>query len=203
MPKLQATRILPLCYSVNKYLAKKTSLKKSLIFILLCCATVSIFGQSASNDNKKDFWDRIYIGGDVSLNFGTITIIGATPIVGYNITDRWSAGIGATYLYFAQNIQGYGRYSTSIYGGNVFSRFLITDQIFAQSEYHVLNLEAYDLFLDDFARKNIPIWYVGGGYRAAVGSNSFIMIMVLLDLIDDINSPYSNPQIRGGISIGL
>lgn len=172
---------------------------------LLCAFGLSIFAQSEEKPPKKkrDFWSRVYIGGDISANFGTVTLIGASPLIGYRITERWSAGIGGTYLYFAQNIDGFGRYSTSIYGGNVFSRYLITDQIFAQSEYHILNLEAYDFVSNSLGRKNIPIWYVGGGYRQQIGGNSFIMIMVLLDLIDDINSPYSNPQIRGGISVGL
>jgi len=180
-------------------------LKKSISLLLFALLAIGGYCQSASDAKPKDrrIWDRIFIGGDVSLTFGSVTVIGATPTVGYMITNKWSAGIGATYLYFSQNIQGFGRYNTSIYGGNVFSRYLITDQIFAQSEYHVLNVDAYDFEQDDFARKNIPIWYVGGGYRASVGSNTFVMIMVLFDLIEDLNSPYSNPQIRGGISIGL
>lgn len=181
-------------------------MKKSVLLLLFSFSVVAGFCQGTSTKDqsgKKPFWDRVYIGGDVSLNFGNITVIGATPMIGYNISERWSAGVGATYLYFSQNVRGFGRYSTSIYGGNVFSRFLITDQIFAQSEYHLLSVDAYNFELDRFGRVNVPIWYVGGGYRAQVGANSFIMIMALIDLIEDINSPYANPQIRGGISLGL
>lgn len=164
-----------------------------------------VHAQDSSDSPRRSFWDRVYIGGDVSLNFGTITVIGATPIIGYRVTDKFSAGVGGTYLYFSQNtgIVGVGRYSTSIYGGNIFARYIITDQIIAQSEFHVLNVEAYDLELRDFARVNVPIWYVGGGYRARIGPNSFILLMALFDLIEDPNSPYANPQIRGGVSIGL
>ena len=42
------------------------------------------------------FKDRIFVGGGVQAQFGTVTVIGASPIVGYTITPKLSAGVGLT-----------------------------------------------------------------------------------------------------------
>jgi hypothetical protein len=174
------------------------------LLILLCLSGWSSFAQNepdAKPKKSRDFWDRIYIGGNLNINFGTVTILGGTPQIGYRITDNFVAGIGATYIYYSQNIPNYGRFETSIYGGNIFARHRITENIFAHTEYHILNVEGWTE--QGIERTNVPLWYVGGGYLQPIGDNTSISIMVLIDLIDDINSPYSNPLITGGFNFGF
>jgi len=52
-------------------------------------------------------------------------------------------------------------------------------------------------------RTNFPIWMVGGGYSSPPGSGLGFQLLILWDVIGDINSPYSNPIIRGGVSVGF
>jgi hypothetical protein len=131
----------------------------------------------------------------VALSFGVITVIGASPILGYRINDKYSAGIGGTYFHFRS-----GPWSSNIYGANLWNRFLIRDNLFLQAEYHRMNVPGR-LSLDP--RVNINMLYIGGGYRQRMGQRVSLVLTVLYDLIDDPNSPFINPMIRGGIIGGF
>lgn len=172
----------------------------TLIALGLLVQLTAIAQNGEVEKEKSSFADRLFFGGNINVNFGTVTVLGATPVVGYRITDKLSAGIGGTYVYYAENIPGYGDFSTSLYGGNVFARYRITNEIFLQSEYHQINTEVWQF--SEFRRLWIPMAYVGGGYRVPIGSNSGLLMMILYDLIGDPNSPYSNPMITGGFVFG-
>ncbi len=149
------------------------------------------------------FWskDKIYTGGGLGLSFGTITFINLSPIIGYKITPKYSAGIGITYIYIKDN-RNTSPYSLNIFGGSVFTRYLITQFFFAHAEYEVLegNWDPY-YSSNRFLMENV---WVGGGLRQHSG-NSSVNIMALWNLTE---TPYSraffgNPQLRIGIGIGL
>jgi hypothetical protein len=44
---------------------------------------------------------------------------------------------------------------------------------------------------------------VGGGIKQEIGVNSFLTLMLLYNLNETVNSPYSNPVIRVGFAVGL
>lgn len=70
-----------------------------------------------------------FTGGSFGLQFGTITAIDISPILGYRFTENIVAGIGATYQYYRN-----GRYipavQTDIYGGRTFVRFYFLQKLF-------------------------------------------------------------------------
>lgn len=186
--------------SIDNFAVPMRTIFTSILILL----AVSCFAQRSNNPmSKLSFKDRLYFGGDITLSVsGAATIVGAAPMLGYRITDKWSAGLGVSAYYF--NVRTFN-YATSFYGGNVFSRFLITDNIFAQSEYHIVNTDvAYSTSTEIIrTRENIPLWYVGGGYRQPVGGSGFASISVLFDLIGDPRAPYPNPTIRAGFNFGF
>src|SRR6185369_4201295 len=64
---------------------------------------------------EESFWDKIYIGGNFGLEFGTRTIINVSPQIGYRLTDKFVPGIGLTYIYYNYRYPGSSsRYETSI-----------------------------------------------------------------------------------------
>ena len=142
-------------------------------------------------------WQRVYVGGGLGLQFGTITLIDVSPDFGYRITERYSAGIGIKYIHIADR-----RFTPpatlDIYGGSVFNRFIVTDFLFLHGEYEIINGPWNSPY--NFERFNLNNVWAGGGLRQAVG-NSSLNIMVLWNLNDEGYMP--NPQIRMGISIGL
>lgn len=156
--------------------------------------------QPISQENR--FWDRVFTGGNFGLQFGNQTLIEVAPIFGYRLTERLAAGIGVKYLYYKFKSTNFS-YSTDIYGGSFFTRYLILDNLFAHAEYEVLNLEVYNISLRDFRRKNITSVFVGGGYRQMLGERSSMNLMLLYNLNETSDSPYSNPVIRIGFGIGI
>ena len=149
---------------------------------------------------KHNFWDRIYTGGNIGFQLGTITYAEVSPLIGYRITDKFSAGIGATYQYYHYKDQ-YFDLTTDVYGGRLFGRYYFTDFFFGHAEYEYLNLEAFD-----FQRRRVDVNSIlaGVGYFQHITQNSGISAMLLYNLTPSVYTPYSGPFIfRVGAVIGL
>src|SRR5947208_2580282 len=75
--------------------------------------------------------DKIFTGGSLGLQFGTYTVVEISPIIGYKVTERFTPGISITYIYskIKDPWSGY-TYSTNIYGGSVFARYYLLDNVF-------------------------------------------------------------------------
>jgi hypothetical protein len=152
---------------------------------------------------KPTFKERIYTGGDLGLAFGTSTFINVSPLVGYKLTEKFSLGVGATYQYYSVRFSPEEKYSSSIYGGQLFSRYILTDQFFLHSEYQQLNMEVRDPIGFEIRRATVPFLYAGAGYSMPFGARSAFVGMLLYDLLDHRLSPYSRLQYRAGIVIGI
>lgn len=177
----------------------------SSIFLFFFISAVMVFGQELSEkdephyrDEKIPFKDRIYIGGNMGMQFGTITFIDVSPIIGYKFSDRISAGPGLIYQYY--NFRGLA--SGSNFGGRFFGRYHITENMFTYSEYEYLNVGYYSVN-GDYSRKEIKSLFIGGGYNQRIGTRASMTIMVLYNLIYSPYSPYTNPIIRVGINAGI
>lgn len=180
-----------------------------LIFVYCLLCTVYCFSQDFTppappkpKKEKTPFPDRdkVYFGGGLGLWFGTRTsFVNLSPIVGYRVTEKYSAGVGITYI----NIQDRS-YAPPItlnaFGGNIFNRFLLTDFLFAHAEYEILNGN-WTLTERRFNLENI---WVGGGLRQHAGGSS-LMIYALWNLNETLYSKayFPSPQIRVGLGIGL
>ena len=141
-------------------------------------------------------WDRVYYGGGLGGGFSSgITFINFNPQVGYKITERFSVGLGGTYMYFSEP----GYIPDNIYGGDVFSRFFLTKSLFLHAEFEELNGQFNPYSLDRYFINDV---WVGGGIRQRAGNTS-INIMILFNLVDNQYSPFSNPEIMGGVGIGF
>lgn len=162
---------------------------------------------NADSKPKKPFSDRIFIGGNVALSFNNFYfVIGASPIVGYRVTENWSVGVGASYYYYKDN---YYNYSTSIYGGLLMSRYIVYRGLFVEGNFELNNQDALTI-VDPIAqtytleRAWIPSLLLGGGYSQSIGGNSAFFISILYDVIQNPNSQYYRiPVIRAGVGIGL
>jgi hypothetical protein len=166
--------------------------------------TISVVAQDSIR-RKKDkpkgaFWDKVYIGGNIGLQFGNSTFLAISPIVGYNFTKKISAGVGITYQYFHYKDKAYD-IETNVYGARIFSRYMITENIFGYGEYEYLNLEAFDFF----PRRRVDVGSLlgGGGYIQRFSSRASLVAMVLYNFTPSYYTPYQNPVIRVGMNFGL
>lgn len=183
------------------------------------------FGQYTSEESdqkinplsKLSFKDRLYTGGNVGFNIQSDlngvpwVSFEASPYVGYRITQKYSAGVGAKYMY-----KGAKQYDVnwSVYGGNIFNRFLFNESLFGHAEFEILR--AYDQNPNSsnyFERALAPMLFAGAGYSSSIGGTVNVQLMILYDFIDHVNSPYRSGYLFGfngppliyriGISIGM
>lgn len=148
---------------------------------------------------QKNFWDKVFVGGNIGVQFGRETFFDVSPLVGYKFNEKVSAGIGATYQYYSYKDRYYN-FETNIYGGRVFGRYNFTNYLFGHLEYEYLNLEAFD-----FYRRRVDVESVlaGAGYIQRISDRSGIVAMILYNFTESAYTPYTNPIFRVGFVIGL
>ncbi len=194
----------------------------AMIRTLLCAfiipfATSLIHAQDtayvAPPEKKKEpfpWKERLYYGGGIGLNFGTVTAIQLDPIVGVHLDakHKFSIGFGPSYRYLKVNLPG--GISTSAYGYRIFTRYRVIEQAFIHVELYQLNIDPrYYGFSPNTnllpSRIWVPHLLVGGGYREPIGGNSSLYIQILWEVLQDPNSVYRGlgPIISAGVGIGF
>jgi hypothetical protein len=189
------------------------TIKTYLIFFLLLLFVNNLFSQEfitedeALGKTKKEnkFLDRVYFGGDLGIAFGTVTAINIAPEAGYIFSDRFSAGAGIIYQYFNVN-SAFNPYSSTVYGGKIFARFFVWENLFLYNVNEIVNLETIYYDRAELHLGSDRFWYVsplvGIGYMQKFSNKGGIGLMLLFDLNNSINSPYYGypmPIIRVGI----
>lgn len=184
-------------------------MKKILLAVLISFSINIIHAQDSTQAPKPTrnykLKDHLVFGGGLTAQFGNVIAVGASPTIGYKFNNKWMAGIGADYLYYSFNDVDY---HTSIYGGNIFTRYKVLNNLFLHGEYGFTNWEVpvYDLVKKyySYQRRNVPSLYVGAGYSQPISDNASFNIMALYDLL---HTSYSfNPYpytFRVGINVGF
>lgn len=149
--------------------------------------------EDVSYYQKPSILDKIAPGGNFSLQFGSITFIEVSPMVGYRFTDNFTAGPGITYRYF--KVRGFD--ASSIYGPRAFARYVIGRQFFVQSEYEHLSVEfPTGDPRTPVTREWVPGLFIGGGLFQPIGQRAGFMIGAFYNLnYDSVRSPYSRPWV--------
>lgn len=161
-------------------------------------------GQESLSENKEQnesTFNRWQTGGDFAVSFGTVTYVNISPRVGYRFTEKLTLGGGVVYNYLKDNrIKGF---EFSNYGGLIFANYSIIPELMLVSEYQSLSVERYSEFTNQKTRVPVNILFIGAAYKLQLGAKSFGYISLLYDVLEDINSPYSNPYLGGGIIFTL
>ncbi len=173
-----------------------------LLFFTLHSYTICV-AQQTENKNPYEglpFKERIFFGGNFSLQFGNVTFIQIAPQLGYHVSPKFQIGGGPIYQYYSFNASfqnQIGSNKSHVFGGSTFARFFPVPSLFLQSSLEVLNLQnrnpigiatSGEL---QFERVNIPVLFVGGGFVQRAGQGG-LTIGAFYDLIQDPNSPYGN-----------
>lgn len=177
----------------------------NIFLLLICLIPLQTFSQNDNlNKTNKGFdASKIYTGGGLGFTFGTVTVIDVSPLIGYRFTEKLSAGVGGIYKYYNDK-----RYTPAdkrtIFGGNVFSRYNITANIFAHVEYEYITYKT-DYYTFWNQEQQISEWglLAGGGYRQQLGNKSYVFAMILYNFNETQYTPYDNPVIRVGVELGL
>lgn len=147
---------------------------------------------------KMSLKDRLFFGGNLGAQFGNYTLINVAPMGGVKITDKWSVGTQVTYSYVNINYTNY-RYQDHIYGGSLFTRYFLFDNIFAHVEGEALNGN----WAGTGERFNVNSLFLGGGYLYRIGNRAGFGITAMFNVLQNKYSPYRNPIINAGFTFGL
>ena len=187
---------------------KKVVLICSLFIGTLGAASAQVYFEEEKQDSLS-FMDRVYFGGNFSFNVGTrLTFIDVSPLAGYMVNDKFSVGLGATYLYLSREFQVFPsgdrfKVQNSVYGGRTFLRHSVIENFFAHAEFETLNTE-FPTFdgSQGTTREWVPGLFIGGGTFQPIFGRGGVNLTVLLNLLhDDLRSPYNSAIIfRGGIT---
>lgn len=141
--------------------------------------------------------DHIRLGGNLGAQFGTVTFINVSPMIGYQFNKRWMVGTRGTYQYF--RIRQFTQISGHLFGGSTFARAFVLDNLFVHGEYEVLN----GFFDNSGRRTNIPFLYAGLGFIQPINDKVGFSVTALYELLRRQYSPTGLPSIRAGIVVGL
>jgi hypothetical protein len=166
-------------------------------------------GAPAKTPGAKPNWmERITLGGNFGLSLGNPTYINLAPLVGYRVTDRFTAAGGVTYIYSRVRYAGYPAFSNSIYGGRVNAQYAIMPRFAPIVEYEALNV-GYQEFTDTGSLVEARRWIgnpmVGATVLFPIGRKSNFGLTGLYNLnytANQMYSPYGSPWvIRAGFML--
>ena len=179
-------------------------MRKVLILFLLTLSTVASAQFEEEVTESSSFGDRVFIGGNFGFQFGDFTMINVSPQVGYRFTNRLSGGVGVIYQYISYELFNGRRESTNVYGGNLFARYMVYENIFLQGEYEAVNWEFFNVD-NQLVREWVPGAFLGGGFFQPIGGRAGFSATVLYNVIfDEFRSPYGSPWVvRVGVSLGF
>lgn len=194
-------------------------MKRLVIAILICLSAVSVQAQEVYNSSgrikprkqvkKKGFdRDKLILGGDVQLEFGTYTTLGVAPIIGYRFSNRFSAGLqigynyikGDLYDYYGQKIE---TVKYNAFTAGLWARYFVWQNIFLQAEPEY-NSVTYSSTYDPRQTFEFPRVMVGVGFKQPITDRLSFVPVVLYDVLQDPKSIYA-PQLnfRFGLLVGF
>jgi hypothetical protein len=160
-----------------------------------------------SNDKSKQSLndlthrERTVVGGSLGLGLSSSNGSGMfygslTPLVGYRVTERLSAGVGFNYTYYKSRL-----YEEQFYAGIAWARLGLFNGLFACAEIDQVNAPVYSG--GGITRESFPLVLAGGGISQGIGHGLGSYFQIMYDFTEEARSPYGPLIIRGGLLIPL
>jgi hypothetical protein len=181
-------------------------LRRIIYYIVLTFLFSITYGQE-SGEEVPPLKERIFFGGNFSLQLGTMTNIEASPVIGLWILPRLAVATGPCYTFYK-----FDRVKTDIFGGRAYAQFVVmrdldkliplgtSTSIFLHIEDEVLSLESIPWGNTSVSTKRFIVNTVlaGAGVSQQIGKRASLNLMFLWPLNDSGYEIYSNPEIRVG-----
>lgn len=169
-------------------------MKRSIVLLMFGLFTLTAIGQR--EEEEKGGWktNHLFIGSGLNLGFSNGFIIGLNPEVGYSINRFIDAGIATNITYVTQRSQ----FSNSslrylAMGAGPFVRIWPARMIFigGQYEYNAITVKEIESGVTVAKEKaNAGSLLVGLGYGTRMIGQSQFYTSIMIDALNDINSPY-------------
>jgi hypothetical protein len=184
---------------------------RKIISIVSLTFLFSIISGQESREEAPPLRDRLFYGGNFSLQIGTITDIEVSPVIGLWIRPRIAVAAGPSYSFYK-----YDQIKTDIFGGKSYIELVVFRDLNKFIPLGI-NTSLYIHFEDEMLSLNSIYWknisnpphrfmvntvLAGAGLSQQIGTRASINFMVLWTLTDsdpEITSRiYSSPEIRVG-----
>lgn len=192
-------------------------MKKIILLSLFYFITVSavnggdnsystLYNPGSPASGKAGKW---YFGGNIGANFwNDYFLISVEPMAGYNVSSKFSLGLKGHYSFIRDDndVQDFTYHN---FGGSVFSRYSPVPLGYLHSEFVYRNYEQYSFnsVTNEFesGRVWVPFLLLGAGYKQPIGPNASVYAEVLVDVIQDKNSPFKKwePIVHVGAAVGF
>ncbi len=179
------------------------------LFICLVIASLSVISGQDTREEAPPIRERIFFGGSMGLQFGTITDIQVAPMIGLWVLPRVAVAVGPNYRYYKDPVN-----QTALYGGNAYLQYVVVRDIgsviplgihfgiFLHLEDELLSLESafWDPYNPAGGRFALNTVLAGAGISQPLGARSSVNLMFLWALNDSGYGLYSSPEIRVSFS---
>ncbi len=196
-------------------------MKKWLVILVMLFISAGVFAQEhynssgkkgntsyKPNQKEKGFnTDKLIFGGGIGGGMGSGSVaVMVSPIIGYRITDYFSAGVSLGYMYWHQK-DYFGVYNTNTssydlfnlnahtFAPGVWTRFVPLDFLFVHLEYehNLMTFKNYEFGSNNQPNsfrewQSVPCLLVGGGYRQPITDRASFVIYGLYDVLQNIPS---------------
>lgn len=165
------------------------------VFVFSLLAVYS-YGQGDIN-KQIQLSDKVFFGGGFGMQFGSVSAVELSPMVGYKPVSQVYVGTKLTYQYYKVDRLNY---ATEIYGASIFGmyNFFMNAAIYTEIESLSLESKYFDTF-NTYPNRNrfwVNSFLAGGGYVQPLGERSKLMVLLLFNFNETAYSPYSNPILR-------
>jgi hypothetical protein len=181
------------------------NLKLSVLFTTLILFSYTDLHAQERTNSKPPLKERLFYGGNFGLQFGTITEIEVSPVVGLWILPRLAVAAGPDYTYYK-----YFGDPTAIYGGSCYTQFVVIRDInsflpigsntgiFIQIENELLSLKTSFWKEPPYSsdRFFVNTLLVGAGISQQIGRRASFDISFLWPVNETEYGLYSKPEIR-------
>jgi hypothetical protein len=172
----------------------------------LAAATLAAHAETAPPPTaapaRPPFRDRVFFGGSIGASFGDIDYVAIAPTVGVLVAPKLSVGVAPFWVHRDDSTADV---STSDVGFDLYGRYRVIPQAFAQIQYSYTDFE-YALTGGGTASDSYSAVLAGGGWVQPLGGRSSFIVSTLYDFSydDDEPSPYDDPWVvSAGVVFGF
>ncbi len=180
-----------------------------VLFIVTTLFSYRLNGQNESGINPAPpIRERIFYGGNFSLQFGSYAYIDLSPVVGIWVLPRLALAAGPSYKYLKDPLG-----STDAFGGKGFLRFIIIQDLnklipigyrmslYAHGEYEAMSYRSDYFYINYDSERFMHDFVLAGlGISQYIGIRSSLNISVLWVLNESEIQIYDSPEIRIGFT---
>lgn len=182
---------------------------KAGLLIIIHIALLSDVYSQEDKSAPPPLRERLFFGGNFGLQFGTITDIEVSPVIGLWVLPRLGVAAGPDFRFYKDPID-----RTTIYGGRIYTQFIFLQDLnsiiplgvhtglFLHGEYEVLSLESSFWKFPPYVSERFTTgtMLAGGGLSQQIGRRSSLNLMILWALNDSQYNLYGSPEIRVGFT---